>query len=103
MAGEEALAAAFRACEIKHASRLGGTVADADEARLRIRAHVQQSQQALDVQEFQCPAMSAWEMLVLHSLLKRYGLQPYRYRKQRKSTVLVRISKGLMNNCLWPL
>lgn len=103
MSAEQDLIEAFQTSEIRHARRLDGTVANAEQALLRIRARLQELAAAADVQEFQCPTRTDWDLLVLHALLKRYGLQAYRYRKQRKSTILVRVSKRFMNDCLWPI
>ena len=54
-------------------------------------------------EEFQCNTKNDWDKFVLYALLKRYGIKSYRYRKQRKSTILVRVSKGFMNDVLWPI
>ncbi len=44
-----------------------------------------------------------WDIAVFHAVVKRYGLTAYRYRKQRKSTILVRCSKQFMHELLWPI
>jgi hypothetical protein len=36
------------------------------------------------------------------ALLRRYGIQPYRYRGQRRTTVMARLSRGFVNDTLWP-
>jgi hypothetical protein len=97
---EAVLIDSFRAIERKHAGLQSAT---GDEARDCIRARLQESANAPDIQEFQCTLKNDWEGFVLHALLKRYGIPPYRYRKQRKSTVLVRVSKRFMNELLWPI
>jgi hypothetical protein len=38
----------------------------------------------------------------VHGSLPRYGLEPYRYRRQRYTTVLVRAPKSFINKTLWP-
>jgi tRNA nucleotidyltransferase (CCA-adding enzyme) len=35
-------------------------------------------------------------------LVPRYGMRPYRYYRQRRSTVMVRAPKGFLDQVLWP-
>jgi hypothetical protein len=39
---------------------------------------------------------------LLMALCRRYGLEPYRYRGQRHTTVMVRVSKRFVDETLWP-
>ncbi len=103
MSAELDLVDYFRASERLFAGLGAEGVAEADQARSRIRARLQALAGAPDVQEYQCPLKNDWEVLVFHALLKRYGLRPYRYRRQRKTTILVRVSKQFMNELLWPI
>ncbi len=34
--------------------------------------------------------------------LRRYGIHPYRYRGQRSTTVMARLSRAFVNETLWP-
>jgi hypothetical protein len=43
-----------------------------------------------------------WSRKVFVSLLRRYGVQPYRYRRQRHTTVMARVSKRFVDETLWP-
>jgi tRNA nucleotidyltransferase (CCA-adding enzyme) len=36
------------------------------------------------------------------ALSRRYGLKPYRYRRQRHTTVVIRAPKGFIDTVLWP-
>jgi hypothetical protein len=36
------------------------------------------------------------------AILRRYGLKPYRYRGQRHTTVMTRVSEGFVDETLWP-
>ena len=36
------------------------------------------------------------------ALLRRYGIRPYRYRGQRRTTVMARLNRGFVNDTLWP-
>ncbi len=39
---------------------------------------------------------------MFNALLRRYGLKPYRYRRQHRQTVMVMVSRGFVNETLWP-
>lgn len=43
-----------------------------------------------------------WSKRLLMALLRRYGLTPYRYHGQRYTTVMVRVSRGFVDQTLWP-
>lgn len=36
------------------------------------------------------------------ALLRRYDIKPYRYYRQRHTTVMARVSKGFVDKTLWP-
>ena len=36
------------------------------------------------------------------ALCRRYGLKPYRYRRQRRTTVMVRAPRRFIEQVLWP-
>ena len=43
-----------------------------------------------------------WSRQLLLALLRRYGIRPYRYRGQRRTTVVARVSKPFLDQTLWP-
>ena len=43
-----------------------------------------------------------WSRQLLVALLRRYGIRPYRYRGQRRTTVVARLSKPFLDQTLWP-
>jgi tRNA nucleotidyltransferase (CCA-adding enzyme) len=43
-----------------------------------------------------------WHRRLFTALCRRYGLEPYRYRKQRHTTVVVRAPRSFVNKTLWP-
>jgi len=43
-----------------------------------------------------------WHRRLFTALCRRYGLRPYRYPRQRYSTVVLRAPKSFLNNILWP-
>jgi hypothetical protein len=43
-----------------------------------------------------------WKRRAFLALFRRYGLRPYRYPRQRYSTILVRSPRSFINHTLWP-
>jgi hypothetical protein len=43
-----------------------------------------------------------WHRRLFTALCRRYGLRPYRYPRQRYSTVVLRAPRSFLNNILWP-
>ena len=43
-----------------------------------------------------------WNRRLFLALCRRYGLRPYRYPRQRHSTVVLRVPKSFINETLWP-
>ena len=43
-----------------------------------------------------------WRRRLFAALCRRYGLQPYRYRRQRRTTVMVKVPKSFVDRTLWP-
>ena len=43
-----------------------------------------------------------WQRRLFAALCRRYGLEPYRYKRQRYTTVMVRAPKSFIDQTLWP-
>jgi hypothetical protein len=43
-----------------------------------------------------------WNRRLFTALCRRYGLKPYRYPRQRRTTVVVRAPRSFINKTLWP-
>lgn len=43
-----------------------------------------------------------WSRKLFMALARRYGLKPYRYRRQRYTTVMVRVPERFVRDTLWP-
>ncbi len=43
-----------------------------------------------------------WQRRLFCALCRRYGLEPFRYKRQRYTTVVVRAPKTFVNRTLWP-
>ena len=52
--------------------------------------------------EFRFSVSDAWSRALLVALLRRYGIEPYRYRGQRHTTVTAKVTRTFVNEVLWP-
>jgi hypothetical protein len=52
--------------------------------------------------EFQFNLPDLWQRRLLAALCRRYGLEPFRYKRQRYTTVMVRAPKTFVQRTLWP-
>lgn len=52
--------------------------------------------------EFKFSMEDGWSKRLFIALLKRYGIRPYRYRGQRRTTVMARCSESFVDDTLWP-
>jgi hypothetical protein len=43
-----------------------------------------------------------WQRRLFSALCRRYGLEPYRYKGQRHTTVMVRAPRHFVDATLWP-
>jgi hypothetical protein len=79
-----------------------GEKAAAADALERYRARLKEIQKSDPPIEFRFGMSNAWSRKLLVALLRRYGIHPYRYPRQKYTTVMARVSKGFVNNTLWP-
>ncbi len=52
--------------------------------------------------EYKFTLSDMWSRKLLTALLRRYGIKPYRYYRQRYTTVMAQIPVGFVNDTLWP-
>ncbi len=52
--------------------------------------------------EYRFNVPDQWRRRLLSALCRRYGLEPYRYRRQRLTTIMVRVPKSFVDHTLWP-
>ncbi|MFT7516216.1 MAG: hypothetical protein ACI9QL_005454 [Candidatus Omnitrophota bacterium] len=52
--------------------------------------------------EFQFSMTDPWSRKLFLALLRRYHIKPYRYSRQRRSTVMAKIPRAFLNETLWP-
>jgi len=52
--------------------------------------------------EYQFKLPDLWQRRLFSALCRRYGLKPFRYKRQSYTTVVVRAPKTFVNRTLWP-
>jgi hypothetical protein len=52
--------------------------------------------------EMQFSLPDLWQRRLFTALCRRYGLEPYRYMRQRRTTVMVRVPRSFVDRTLWP-
>ena len=82
----------------------GATTAGEREAAAAALARVKQSLAALPEPpvEFRMMLPDLWQRRLFTALCRRYGLNPYRYKRQRYTTVVVRAPSSFVDRTLWP-
>jgi hypothetical protein len=68
----------------------------------RIRAALSAAGQTEQMIEMSFRLPDRWNRRLFMALCRRYGLKPYRYPRQRHSTVVLRAPKSFINMTLWP-
>lgn len=74
----------------------------AGEARQRILDRLSQIQRADPPVEYRFKLADAWSRRVFIALLRRYDIRPYRYPRQRTTTVMAKLPKRFVDETLWP-
>jgi hypothetical protein len=74
----------------------------AEAALERVRARLAELGRRDPPIEMQFSMPDRWSRHLFLALCRRYGLAPYRYRCQRRNTVMVRAPKGFIDQVLWP-
>ncbi len=71
-------------------------------ARDRVRARLKELGESSPAVEHQFTGLDAWSRKLLVALLRRYGISPYRYYRQRRTTVMARVPQQFLDETLWP-
>lgn len=74
----------------------------AEAALRRVQARLAEQQSVDQPVEMQFSMPDQWSRRLFVALCRRYGLTPYRYRRQRLTTVVVRAPRGFVDEVLWP-
>jgi hypothetical protein len=84
-----------------------GTVGERDAAaaaRARVLERLKEAKKEKEDQptEYKFSLNNQWSRKLFMALCRRYSLSPYRYTRQRYTTVMVRVSKEFVDTVLWP-
>jgi hypothetical protein len=74
----------------------------AERARQRILERLEAWAREDPPVEYRFSMGDLWSRKVFVALLRRYGVRPYRYRGQRYTTVMARVSARFVDETLWP-
>lgn len=68
----------------------------------RIRKRLEEAGRVETPIEYKFTMSDEWSRKLFVALCRRYGLKPYRYTRQRYTTVMVRAPKSFIDKTLWP-
>lgn len=71
-------------------------------ARERIQARLASIAQRERSKEFRFSMDNPWSRKIFIALLRRYGINPYRYSGQRRNTVMARVPRSFVEQTLMP-
>jgi len=74
----------------------------AGEAKKRIQLRLKAVEEADPPIEFKFSVADGWSAKLFMALCRRYEIRPYRYRGQRRTTLMARVSRRFVNETLWP-
>jgi hypothetical protein len=74
----------------------------AQAAMLRVRGRIADMRASEGASEIQFTLSDTWSRKLFLALARRYGLEPYRYPRQRQTTVILRTSRAFIDLVLWP-
>ncbi|TDU70983.1 hypothetical protein EI77_02101 [Prosthecobacter fusiformis] len=74
----------------------------AADAMARITRRLQETVRTEPAIEYKFTLTDAWSKKLFIALLRRYSLRPYRYSRQRRTTVMVRVPRSFVDQTLWP-
>lgn len=74
----------------------------AADAMARIQKRLRETERTETVIEYRFRLTDDWSKKLFIALLRRYSLQPYRYARQRRNTVMVRVPRSFVDDTLWP-
>jgi hypothetical protein len=79
-----------------------GEKAAADAAAERIRARLRTATSEEKVEEVKFSVPDIWSRQLFIALCRRYGVNPFRYRRMHGQTVVVKAPRSFVEQVLWP-
>jgi hypothetical protein len=99
----EVLAAKLRQFEALMAGvKDPGDRAAADALAEMVRRRLREAELTDPPEEYRFSMPDRWSVSLFMALLRRYEIKPYRYRGQRHTTVMARVTRRFVNETLWP-
>ncbi|WP_395750634.1 hypothetical protein [Prosthecobacter sp.] len=74
----------------------------AADAIMRIKRRLGEAAKVERPVEYKFTLADGWSKKLFTALLRRYELRPYRYARQRRNTVMVRVPRSFVDETLWP-
>jgi hypothetical protein len=74
----------------------------AGEAKRRIQLRLKSLEDSDPAIDYRFTVGDGWSARLLMALCRRYGLTPFRYRGQRRTTLNVKVSQRFAEETLWP-
>ncbi|MFC5455257.1 hypothetical protein [Prosthecobacter fluviatilis] len=74
----------------------------AADALARIKRRIGEAARVERPIEYKFTLTDGWSKKLFTALLRRYELRPYRYTRQRRNTVMVRVPRSFVEETLWP-
>jgi len=71
-------------------------------ALLRVKKALAAMAQTEQPVEMRFTLPDRWQRRLFTALCRRYGLEPYRYARQRYTTVMVRVPESFVDRTFWP-
>ena len=71
-------------------------------ARERIRLRLAELEKSERPIEYKFTLPDGWSVSLFIALVHRYGLKPYRRPSQRRTTVMVKVTRSFVDEVLWP-
>jgi hypothetical protein len=68
----------------------------------RVKAALAAEQKREKLVEIRFSLPDRWQRRLFTALCRRYGVEPYRYRGQRYSSLMVRVPRSFIDSVLWP-
>ena len=71
-------------------------------AKERIQVRLKEFERRDPPVEYRFTFTSMWSKRLFVALLRRYDIRPYRYHRQRHTTVMAKVSVSFVKSTLWP-
>ncbi len=83
-------------------AKTGGERDAAADALERIKKRLEDFKESDPPVEYKFSLSNDWSRQLFTALLRRYGIKPFRYHRQRYTTIMARVPKSFVDDVLWP-